>query len=69
MSLLSLEQVIKMSETKEQKMSGAIQEQGGEIMNPYTLYEMALGSGLTEAQAKREMQLYCVEVGLDPLCP
>lgn len=50
-------------------MSKAIQKQGGEIMNPYTLYEMALGSGLTEAQAKREMQLYCVEVGLDPLCP
>ena len=48
-------------------MSRAIKKQGGEIMNPYTLYEMALGSGLTEAQAKREMQLYCVEVGLDPL--
>lgn len=50
-------------------MSKAIQKQGGEIMNPYTLYEMALGSGLTEAQAKHEMKLYCVEVGLDPLCP
>ncbi len=50
-------------------MSRAIQNQGGEIMNPYTLYEMAIGSGLTEAEAKREMQLYCIEVGLDPLYP
>ena len=54
---------------RKEKMSKAIQKQGGEIMNPYTLYEMALGSGLTEAQAKHEMKLYCVEVGLDPLCP
>lgn len=60
---------MKNSETKEEKMARAIQKQGGEILNPYTLYEMALGSGLTEAEAKREMQLYCVEVGLDPLCP
>ena len=58
-----------LQEQREKKMAEAIQEQGGEIFNPYTLYEIALGSGLTEAQAKREMQLYCVEVGLDPLCP
>ena len=60
---------MKNSETKEKKMARAVESQGGEILNPYTLYEMALGSGLTEAEAKREMQLYCVEVGLDPLCP
>ena len=59
-----------MKSENEVKMEAAIRRQGGkEILNPYTLYEMALGSGLTEKEAKREMQLYCLEVGLDPLCP
>ena len=40
-----------------------------EIDNPYLIYEMAIGGGCTEEQAKLEMMLYCKEVGLNPLCP
>lgn len=40
-----------------------------EVVNPYVLYEMAIGGGCTEEQAKVEMMLYCKEVGLNPLCP
>lgn len=40
-----------------------------ELTNPYLIYEMALGGGCTEQQAKIEMMRYCKEVGLDPLCP
>ena len=40
-----------------------------EIVNPYLIYEMAIGGGCTEEQAKVEMMLYCKEVGLNPLCP
>lgn len=40
-----------------------------EITNPYLIYEMALGGGCTENEAKIEMMRYCKEVGLDPLCP
>lgn len=47
----------------------AVEARGGEIVNPYLIYEMAIGGGCTEAEAKKEMQLYCLEVGLDPLCP
>lgn len=43
--------------------------QVGEIVNPYLIYEMAIGGGCTEEQAKVEMMLYCKEVGLNPLCP
>lgn len=39
------------------------------ITNPYLIYEMAIGGGCTEQEAKKEMMLYCKEVGLDPLCP
>lgn len=47
----------------------AIEARGRELVNPYLIYEMAIGGGCTEAEAKKEMQLYCLEVGLDPLCP
>jgi hypothetical protein len=47
----------------------AVEGRGGEVVNPYLIYEMAIGGGCTEAEAKKEMQLYCLEVGLDPLCP
>lgn len=47
----------------------AIEVRGRELVNPYLIYEMAIGGGCTEAEAKKEMQLYCLEVGLDPLCP
>lgn len=47
----------------------AVEARGGELVNPYLIYEMAIGGGCTEAEAKKEMQLYCLEVGLDPLCP
>ena len=47
----------------------AIEERGGELVNPYLIYEMALGSGLPESEARKEMRLYCLEVGLDPQCP
>lgn len=40
-----------------------------EITNPYLIYEMAIGGGCTEQEAKIEMMRYCKEVGLDPLCP
>ena len=40
-----------------------------EIVNPYLIYEMAIGGGCTEEQAKIEMMLYCKDVGLNPLCP
>lgn len=40
-----------------------------EITNPYLIYEMALGGGCTEKEAKIEMMRYCKEVGLDSLCP
>jgi len=40
-----------------------------EIVNPYLIYEMAIGGGCTEEQAKVEMMLYCKEIGLNPLCP
>lgn len=40
-----------------------------EITNPYLIYEMAIGGGCTEKEAKVEMMKYCKEVGLDPLCP
>lgn len=40
-----------------------------EIVNPYLIYEMAIGGGCTKEQAKVEMMLYCKEVGLNPLCP
>lgn len=56
-------------EERRVKLSNAQNKVGGEIMNPYLLYEMAIGGGCTEAEAKREMQLYCLEVGLDPHCP
>ena len=47
----------------------AIEARGRELVNPYLIYEMAIGGGCTESEAKKEMQLYCLEVGLDPLCP
>lgn len=56
-------------EERREKLHSAQQKAGGEIVNPYLVYEMAIGGGCTEVQAKREMQLYCLEVGLDPLCP
>ena len=37
---------------------------GHELMNPYLIYEMAIGGGCTEQQAKVEMMLYCKEVGV-----
>ena len=40
-----------------------------EITNPYLIYEMAIGGGCTEQEAKIEMKRYCKEVGLDLLCP
>lgn len=40
-----------------------------EITNPYLIYEMAIGGGCTEQEAKVEMMKYCKEVGLDPFCP
>lgn len=40
-----------------------------EITNPYLIYEMAIGGGCTEKEAKVHMMKYCKEVGLDPLCP
>lgn len=47
----------------------SVEERGGEVTNPYLIYEMALGGGCTEYQARKHMQQYCLEVGLDPLCP
>lgn len=35
-----------------------------EIVNPYLIYEMAIGGGCTEQEAKAEMMLYCKEVGV-----
>ena len=40
-----------------------------EITNPCLIYEMAIGGGCTEQEAKIVMMKYCKEVGLDPLCP
>lgn len=57
-----------MASNKENNVK-AVEARGREIVNPYLIYEMAIGGGCTEAEAKKEMQLYCLEVGLDPLCP
>ena len=46
-----------------------VENLGQEVVNPYLVYEMAIGGGCTEQQAKVVMMLYCKEVGLDPLCP
>lgn len=40
-----------------------------EVTNPYLIYEMAIGGGYSEQEAKIEMMKYCKEVGLDPFCP
>jgi len=40
-----------------------------EVINPYLIYEMAIGGGCTEKEAKVEVMKYCKEVGLDPLYP
>lgn len=55
--------------SKKEVHDKAVEARGGEIVNPYLIYEMAIGGGCTESEAKKEMQLYCLEVGLDPLCP
>ena len=55
--------------SKEGVHDKAVEARGGELVNPYLIYEMAIGGGCTEAEAKKEMQMYCLEVGLDPLCP
>ena len=34
-----------------------------EVNNPYLIYEMAIGGGITEQEAKIEMMRYCNEVG------
>ena len=37
-----------------------------ESVDPYWLYEMVRGSGLTHEQAVNEVRDYCRQIGLDP---